>query len=102
MTSLPGSALPSLSPFAGADKVVHASMYAVLGALIARAIAQEGGRVFVLPLVVIALLGAGDEWHQMFIPGRSADVRDWLADVAGAIAGLTITYVALSRRERRT
>lgn len=101
-TSLPGSALPSISPFAGADKVVHASMYAALGALVARALAQGGRRAFVLPLAMIALLAAGDEWHQLWIPGRSADVRDWMADVAGATVGLAFTYMALSRRERRT
>jgi VanZ family protein len=102
VTSLPGSALPPFAPLAGADKVVHAAMYAALGVLVARAIAQEGRRIFVVPLAVIALLAALDEWHQLWIPGRSADARDWMADVAGAAAGLTFSYMALSRRERRT
>ncbi len=38
----------------------------------------------------------------MWIPGRSADVRDWMADAAGAAVGLTFSYMARSRRERRT
>jgi VanZ family protein len=43
-----------------------------------------------------------DEWHQQFVPGRSASVEDWIADALGAIAG-TIAYTsARARREIRT
>ena len=28
--------------------------------------------------------GATDEWHQSFVPGRDADVRDLVADAVGA------------------
>lgn len=101
-TSIPGSALPSISPFAGADKVVHFAMYGILGALLGRALATGSVRFALLPLAAIALMAAGDEWHQQWIPGRSADVHDWMADVAGATVGLTYTYMARPRRERRT
>jgi len=30
---------------------------------------------------------ATDEWHQSFVPGRSADVHDWYADAIGALIG---------------
>lgn len=101
-TSIPGSALPPMSPFAGADKVVHFAMYGVLAVLVGRAIAMGEGRNVWMALAVIALMAAGDEWHQQWIPGRSADVHDWMADVAGAIVGFTYTYMARPRRERRT
>lgn len=101
-TSIPGSALPPISPFAGADKVVHFAMYGVLAALVGRAVAIDGGRNLWFPLALIALMAAGDEWHQQWVPGRSADVHDWMADMAGAIVGFTYTYMARPRRERRT
>lgn len=102
LTSVPARTLPTVSPFAGADKVVHASMYGILGVLVGRAMLQRGAMRIVMPLAAIALLAAGDEWHQLWIPGRSADVLDWTADVAGAALGLTYSYMARPRRERRT
>jgi VanZ family protein len=37
--------------------------------------------------------GATDEFHQYFVPNRSAEVQDWLADVLGAvIAAIVINY----------
>ena len=39
-------------------------------------------------VIVIALTGWFDEWHQSFTPGRSGnDPYDWLADLLGATAG---------------
>lgn len=43
------------------------------------------------PLVILAIVGALDEYHQTFTPGRSGnDPFDWLADVSGAATGLFI------------
>jgi VanZ family protein len=40
---------------------------------------------------LIALLGAIDEWHQSYVPGRSGnDPGDWTADIAGALVGVMI------------
>lgn len=44
------------------------------------------------PAIALAALlasayAATDEWHQLFVPGRDSDVRDWLADTIGAAAG---------------
>ena len=36
---------------------------------------------------IAAVYAASDEWHQSFVPGRTADVADWFADAAGALAG---------------
>jgi VanZ family protein len=42
--------------------------------------------------VVTSAFGASDEWHQSFVPGRSAEVADWVADTAGA-ACAAVLYV---------
>ncbi len=43
------------------------------------------------PFVILAIIGALDEYHQTFTPGRSGnDPFDWLADISGAAIGLFI------------
>lgn len=71
----------------GADKLMHFGAYAVLGLLLARGTTLLGlGRGW--PVVLGALYGASDEWHQSFVPGRSADPADWVADALGVLAGV--------------
>lgn len=101
-TSLPGAALPNVSDIPGVDKVVHGALYGVLGALVARAIGAKSGSAWLAAGVVVALFAAVDEWHQQWIPGRSAEAFDWVADVAGATFGASLSRTALVRRETRT
>ena len=103
-TSIPGGNVPD-GP-AGMDKLVHFGLYAVLGALAARARLQTV-RGALLPamagvLFAVALFAVIDEAHQQFIPGRSADARDVVADVAGAAVAIALTAAALARREHTT
>ena len=64
------------------DKVVHFSVYGLLGTLACRAIAGRRGAWWAL--IVVSAYGATDEWHQYFVPGRSTELADWVADTAGA------------------
>jgi VanZ family protein len=44
-----------------------------------------------LAVIFAMLLGAGDEFHQTFTPGRSGnDLGDWLADTVGGV----LSYLA--------
>jgi VanZ family protein len=98
LTSIPGSHIPA-SPFRNFDKVVHLTIYGVLGWLTARSWAN-GSRVAATALVALALVscfGALDEWHQQFIPQRSMDILDWTADSIGAAIGVML---ALATRRR--
>jgi VanZ family protein len=93
LTSLPGSALPTISVLPPwSDKVVHFGMYGVLGALLARVGVLESWsrRRMVLTVVLISLFGVLDELHQLFIPGRDAEVGDWLADTLGSASGFAV------------
>ena len=40
---------------------------------------------------VTSLYGATDEWHQSYVPGRYAEVADWVADTLGALLA-TVLY----------
>jgi VanZ family protein len=93
LTSLPGSALPSFSMLPSwTDKVVHFCMYGVLGLLLARVgvLQTWSRRRLVLTVVMISLFGVLDELHQLFIPGRSAEVGDWAMDTLGSAIGFTV------------
>jgi VanZ family protein len=89
ITSWPNPPQPSSAP-PGLDKVIHFSLYGVLGALAARAMASGSARRSLVAAGAIAAFAALDEWHQRWIPGRGADRSDWFADVAGAATGLAL------------
>lgn len=95
LSSLPAGSAPSLPfGFPGDDKVVHFGAYAVLGGLLQAAIGRAGPAV-----ALAAAYGAVDELRQASVPGREADVLDWLADLAGAAAGAALV-AHLARRGR--
>lgn len=85
-SSLPGSSI-HLPLFPGSDKLAHALAYAVLaGSVLAALNLAPGGpwRGYVLAFAISSLYGISDEIHQSFVPQRSADILDWLADSLGA------------------
>lgn len=100
-TSLPN--VPA-APAAGIDKLGHLAMYGILGLLALRAAWETAPapRTMVLTLAAIALFAATDEWHQRFIPTRSAELADWFADVAGATLGIGSLAVLKRRRVKGT
>jgi VanZ family protein len=49
-------------------------------------------------IVLATLYGATDEFHQLFVPGRSADRYDVLADCVGATMGTAIGWLASAAR----
>jgi VanZ family protein len=88
LTSVP---MPAISAPPGTDKGVHWILYLVLGFLAMRALlAERSARVWQLLVLVVGLLafGALDEVHQRFIPGRTADPKDWVADATGSVVGV--------------
>lgn len=103
LTSWPNPPSVGFLP-AGSDKVIHFKLYAIFAFLVARA--AKPGKPPLRAMVVIAIAlfvwGALDEWHQIFIPGRGADVYDWTADSLGVIAGLVIRRLWAARPTMRT
>lgn len=79
-------------PFPGADKLTHAFMYAVASYSWRRAIVTRRDLVTWGVAGGLAVLGALDEWHQRIVPGRSADLFDWLADVVGVWLGVALWH----------
>lgn len=51
--------------------------------------------------LLTAVYAATDEFHQLFVPGRSGEGRDVLIDAAGALAGCLLFYLLLKVFERK-
>lgn len=79
------------------DKVVHFSVYGLLATLVCRQ--GRGWRAAGLSVLVVSAYGASDEWHQSFVPGRSTELADWIADTAGAALAVAL-YVGWERYRR--
>lgn len=86
----------------GLDKVVHFLLYGGLAVLCARAVRGYSARPAIAAyagVVLASLYGISDEVHQFFTPGRSPDVRDWVADTAGAVLCVAAWYAAVRVRQ---
>ena len=85
-------------------KIAHFTEYTILGFLAARAfrtsphpaIKQRWFWICMTLVVVYALL---DEYHQSFVPSRTASICDSLIDMAG---GLTVLIFIRSRKDAKT
>lgn len=74
-------------------RVAHLLEFAVLGALLLRAMSKDKPttkREVVVTLIVVALYAASDEFHQRFTPGRSSEGISVLFDVAGGAIGVWV------------
>jgi VanZ family protein len=95
---------PYLRPpftFTGADKVGHFILYGVLAVLVWVGGWRSGARrPWLWALLVVAVVAAGDEFHQRIVPGRSPDVMDWAADVVGALVGVSAVRLLFGKRKR--
>ncbi len=86
------------------DKLMHFGYFLGGGFLFAgwqfrlHADSPDWRRILGAALLAMALVGAVDEWHQCYTPGRSGgDPWDWTADVLGGAAGAWILR-AIHRR----
>ena len=73
-------------------KLAHWTEYFILAVLLARALRTEFPRhrpfrKLIFCIVLATLYAASDEWHQSFVPIRSASVVDVVIDGFGAICG---------------
>lgn len=82
------------------DKILHFG-YFMGGAILVSGHMRLNGilsptRILILVTIIGATIGALDEYHQTFTPGRSGnDPYDWLADLLGTITGSLITLKLL-------
>ena len=87
-------------------KLAHFTEYALLALLAARAFRPSTKellrrRWFWCALVLVAVYALLDEYHQSFVPTRTASIWDSLIDTAGGATALAILVLWRRRRARR-
>ena len=93
MTSLPSTMSISVGV---SDKIEHFGAYGLLSVFLFLALKFQS-KYSVLSdypatftIIIASLYGIIDEFHQLYIPGRSAEFYDWLADFSGSILAVII------------
>ena len=87
------------------DKILHMAAYAILGALFFRALSTGRFRkrlktAVILSILLSGLYGLSDEIHQAFVPGRSPEAADVLADFIGGILGVSYGWFRFKRIDK--
>jgi VanZ family protein len=87
------------------DKLLHTIEYAGLATLLFRALDGErlgAWQSAILTAVFVSAYGATDEWHQLFVPLREADMQDWMTDTLAGMIGAAMCVVFKRARSKRT
>ena len=73
-------------------KSAHFIGYMILGILASGLILYYGNinKKYLLAFLICVIYAISDEIHQLFVPGRSGQVRDVLIDSAGSFLGIII------------
>ena len=103
LSSIPGTTLQSY-PFVSFDKLLHILEFGVFGYLLALALERNTAtwvREHWLSIAIIVgiLYGVADEWHQGFVPGRTAAAADAVADGIGVFAAQLLYRWHMMRRK---
>lgn len=81
-------------------KLAHFTEYACMGILVYtmwRPWMCRNRKLYLLVCLWVCLSAAGDEFHQLFVPGRMGSVKDVLLDTCGGVFG-TFICVLLDKR----
>ncbi len=94
------SSVPDLSSGLGGwdlvlRKLAHAVEYAILGALLVRALRRSSWA-----LALGVAYAVSDEIHQSFVPGRQGALLDVLIDSVGVVAGTLLASLPRDARRR--
>lgn len=76
-------------------KLAHMSEYALLFLVLRFALAKlmsgyKTANVVLLSLLLCVLFAASDEWHQSFVPNRTASLGDVIYDTTGALIAASL------------
>lgn len=102
LSSIPGDNFPEVD-FKFSDKIVHVVIYSVLYILFFYSLKNQRKNVklhehsFEYALLFTAVYGLTDELHQYFVPLRSCEIYDWLADITGAFIAYAVMKFNLFR-----
>jgi VanZ family protein len=93
--SIPG-ARAEIGHFA-TGPVLHSLAYAFLTFLVFTGSNGNAGTRALKAVLTVALMGAGDEIVQSFVPYRGAAVSDWLVDCAASLVTSAVLWALLPK-----
>ena len=87
-------------------KIAHFTEYAILGFLAARAFRTSprpaiSHRWFLICAALIIVYALLDEYHQSFVPSRTASIFDSMIDIAGGLTALIFIYSRKGAKSQR-
>ena len=85
-------------------KSAHFIAYLILGILSLHAIDEEKNPTitwFIKALLICILYAMSDEFHQLYVPGRSGEIRDVLLDSTGSLVGILGSFFIRHRTKKR-
>ncbi|MBK7106218.1 MAG: VanZ family protein [Ignavibacteriae bacterium] len=100
-----GTTLPSttyVDVFEISDKLKHLGAYLILAVLLGLNLhfqeKWQGLSKFYLSYTFIICITYGvlDEIHQIFVPNRSAEFFDWIADLSGTLIGILVIRIFIN------
>ena len=81
-------------------KCGHLLEYAILAALLSRALRTWRERPFGVAFIFAAIYAVLDEFHQSFVASRTGSPWDIIIDCAGALLGLLFCWLLGNRKNR--
>lgn len=94
VSNIPATKLPN--QLIGKDKILHFITYFILAFLTFRAFNASRKfeeKKYLLTIIFVILYGALDEIHQAFVPKRSPEFADLLADSIGVLIFLFLNSI---------
>lgn len=85
-------------------KTAHIAEYGIFAVLLYRALRSEGIdkiKAGMWVIVIAAIYGLTDEFHQSFTPGRGPTVRDAVFDTIGATTAIIVIWKLLPKAPKR-
>lgn len=79
-------------------KLAHFTEYLILGILVSNWLKDYNNKLY-LNIIICAIYAISDEVHQLFVPGRSCEVRDMLIDIFGAMISILL-FTILSKKNK--
>ena len=75
-------------------KCAHVSEFFILGILVINLVSKYNVKhIYLISFIICVLYASSDEFHQLFVPGRSGQVTDVLIDLIGVFLGLLLVFL---------
>lgn len=75
-------------------KCAHVSEFFILGILVINLVSKYNVKhIYLISFIVCVLYASSDEFHQLFVPGRSGQVTDIFIDLIGVVLGLLLVFL---------